>query len=307
VRKLGEVLAGDRTWLVAIAAAMWGLDGWLRLPLAQDLPAATVVFWEHFLVVLVLMPWVPRALRALRRCGKREWIAAVVLGGGTSVVATMMFTAAFEAGDPVTPLVLQKMQPVLAVVAAFVILRERIRGGYFAFAVPALLGAWLLAFTDPFDVRVAALRSALLALGAAALWGAGTVVGRLLSVELRSWDVTVLRFVIGLPAAALIVWGRGVSFAVTPQDMGGLALLAFIPGLIALTIYYYGMRNTAAARATLAELAFPATAALVGVTVLGESLSPTQWLGFGIVLAAVIGLGFHERTRETPAVVAETV
>src|SRR5699024_1611293 len=152
-----------------------------------------------------------------------------------------------------------------------------------------------------------ALRSALLALGAAALWGAGTVVGRLLSVELRSWDVTVLRFVIGLPAAALIVWGRGVSFAVTPQDMGGLALLAFIPGLIALTIYYYGMRNTAAARATLAELAFPATAALVGVTVLGESLSPTQWLGFGIVLAAVIGLGFHERTRETPAVVAETV
>src|SRR5699024_8692864 len=286
---------------------MWGLDGLFRLPLAQNLPSSTVVFWEHFLVAFVMLPWVPQALRALAQRGKREWLAAIVLGGGTSVVATIMFTAAFEAGDPTTPLVLQQMQPVLAVVAAFVILRERIRGGYFLFAVPALFGAWLLAFTDPFDVRVAALRSALLALGAAALWAAGTVVGRLLSVELRSWDVTVLRFVIGLPVAALVVWLRGVSFAVTAQDMGGIALLAFIPGLIALTIYYYGMRRTAAARATLAELAFPATAALVGVTVLDDPLSPTQWLGFAVVVAAVIGLGYHERTRETPAVVSETV
>lgn len=284
---------------------MWGLDGLFRLPLAQDLPPSTVVFWEHFLVVLVLLPWVPQALRALRRCGKREWLAAVVLGGGTSVVATAMFTAAFEAGDPVTPLVLQKLQPVFVILAAFLILRERIRGGYLAFALPALAGAWLLAFTDPFDVRVAALRSALLALGAAALWAAGTVVGRLLSVELPARDVTVLRFVIGLPVATLIVWGRGKSFAVTGEDLGGLALLAFIPGLLALAIYYYGMRFTAAARATLAELAFPATAALVGVTVLGESLSTTQWFGFAVVLAAVVGLGLHERTRKTSVVVSE--
>lgn len=287
---------------MAIAAAMWGLDGLLRLPLAQELPAATVVFWEHFLVVAVLIPWVPAALRALRRCGKREWLAAVVVGGGSSTLATALFTAAFQVGDAITPLVLQKLQPVLAVVAAFFILGERIRGGYLAFALPALVGAWLLAFADPFDIRIAALRSALLALGAAALWGAGTVLGRLLSSELRAWDVTVLRFSIGLPAAALIAWFRGVSFAAEPESFVGLALLAFIPGLFALGLYYVGMRSTAAARATLGELAFPVTAALVGVTVLGQSLSATQWIGFGVVLVSVAGLGLHERTRPAPVV-----
>ena len=281
---------------------MWGLDGLLRLPLARDLPAATVVFWEHMLVVAALMPWLPAALRALRRCGKREWVAAVVIGGGSSALATALFTAAFQVGDPITPLVLQKLQPVFAVLAAFLILGERIRGGYLAFALPALAGAWLLAFADPFDVRIAALRSALLALGAAALWAAGTVLGRLLSSSLSAWDVTVLRFGIGLPVAALIVWVRGVSYRVEPADLIGLGLLAFIPGLLALALYYLGLRTTAAARATLAELAFPVTAALIGVTVLGESMSVTQWIGFAIVLAAVTALGLHERARREPVV-----
>lgn len=288
--------------MVAIAAAMWGLDGLLRLPLARELPAATVVFWEHMLVVVVLMPWLPGALRALRRCGRREWIAAVVLGGGSSALATALFTAAFQVGDPITPLVLQKLQPVFAVLAACLILGERIRGGYFAFALPALAGAWLLAFSDPFDVRVAALRSALLALGAAALWAAGTVLGRLLSDSLSAWHVTVLRFGIGLPVAALIVWVQGVSYRIQPGDLVGLALLAFIPGLFALALYYVGLRTTAAARATLAELAFPVTAALIGVTVLDESMTATQWIGFGIILAAVTALGLHERTRRAPVV-----
>lgn len=282
---------------------MWGLDGVLRLPLALELPAATVVFWEHFLIVAVLLPWLPGAFRALRRCTRREWIAALVIGGGSSALATALFTAAFQVGDAITPLVLQKLQPVLAVLFAFLILGERIRGGYLAFALPALAGAWLLAFADPFDVRVAALRSALLALGAAALWAAGTVLGRLLASQLRPWDVTVLRFSIGLPVAALIVWGRGVSYAVAPQELGGLALLAFIPGLLALGLYYLGLRTTAAARATLAELAFPVTAALVGVTALGQDLSATQWIGFAVVLVSVTGLGLHERSRPRPLVV----
>jgi drug/metabolite transporter, DME family len=47
------------------------------------------------------------------------------------------------------------------------------------FLVPAVVGAWLLTFADPTDVRVSELRPALLAVGAAALWAAGTVLGRM--------------------------------------------------------------------------------------------------------------------------------
>jgi DME family drug/metabolite transporter len=293
----------DRTWLVAIAAALWGTDGLLRLPLAEALPAATVVFWEHLIVVLVLSAFLPNAFRALWRCNLREKLAVLVIGGGSSALATALFTAAFQTGDPVTPLVLQKLQPVFAVLAAFVLLGERVRAGYVAFALPALLGAWLLAFADPLDVQVSALRTALLALGAAVLWAAGTVLGRLVSASLRPRQVTTLRFAVGLPVATVIVAAQGEPFAPGWNNVLGLVLLALVPGLIALSLYYVGLRSTPAARATLAELAFPATAAVIGVSFLDATLSVTQWIGLLVVVTSVTALGWHEKARRAPVVV----
>ncbi len=301
----GRTTRTDRTWLVAIAAALWGTDGLLRLPLAEDLPAASVVFWEHLIVATLLLPFLPSALRALTRCGPREWVSVLLIGGGSSALATALFTAAFQTGDPVTPLVLQKLQPLFAMLAAFLVLGERLRGGYLVFAVPAVTGAWLLAFENPFEIQVSALRTALLALGAAALWAGGTVLGRLVSTKLRPREVTALRFSIGLPVAAAIVVGQGSPFAVGWDNAVGLVLLAVVPGLLALSLYYVGMQATPAARATLAELSFPATAAIISVTVLDSTLSATQWTGLAVVVCSITALGWHERSRSDTVVVAK--
>lgn len=294
----------DRTWLVALSAALWGTDALLRKPLADALPASTVVFWEHAISLVVLLPWLPAALRALRRIGARERVAIVVIGVGSSALATALFTAAFALGDPITPLVLQKFQPVFAIIAAALLLGERIRRGYVWFAVPALAGAWLLTFPDPLSVSVTAARAALLSLAAAALWAAGTVLGRLVSTKLAAREVTVLRYFFGFLGAAAIVAVTGDPLAMHAGDVVGLVLLALIPGLLALSLYYVGLRATPAARATLAELAFPATAAVVGVAALGARLTVSQWLGFAVVVAAITALGWHEHRASTRPVVA---
>jgi drug/metabolite transporter, DME family len=75
-------------------------------------------------------------------------------------------------------------------------------------------------------------------------------------------------------------------------------LLALVPGLLGLTLYYIGLRSTAAARATLAELAFPVTAALIGVGLLGTRLEPSQWFGLLVVVASVTALGLRERSPQ---------
>lgn len=294
----------DRTWIVALATAMWGTDALWRMPLATSLPTGSVVFWEHVIIVGLLAPFLPRALRAFTACRPRERFAILVLGAGSSALATTLFTMAFQAGDPVTPLVLQKLQPIFAAAAAFVLLNERLRGRYFAFAVPALLGAWLLAFPDPLDVRVSQLMPALLAVGAAILWSAGTVLGRMVSSQMSSQDVTTLRFAIGLPTATLLLFAQGDPIAVGWGNAPGLVLLAVIPGLLALRLYYHGLRTTPAARAALAELSFPATAAIIGVGVLGEELSATQWTGFALVVLIVAGLSWHERAGKHEVVLA---
>ncbi|WP_200799991.1 DMT family transporter [Jatrophihabitans endophyticus] len=296
----------DATLLVAGAAALWGLDGVLRKPLATALDAGTVVLWEHVIALAVLAPGLPAALRAFARCRWRDRLAVVVIGVGASAVATALFTQSFalaaRSHDFVTPLVLQKLQPVFAIALAVVLLRERLRPSYAVFVLPALVGAWLLTFADPLDVRVSELQAALLAVGAAVLWAGGTVLGRLVSTALDPREITTLRFGFGLLGAIGVVQATGAAVAPGWGNLPGLVLLALIPGLFALVVYYRALRSTPASRATLAELAFPATAAVVGVLFLHTHLSGTQWLGLAVVAVAVTLLGWHESRRPAAVV-----
>ncbi|MBJ7291512.1 DMT family transporter [Williamsia sp.] len=288
----------DATWLIAVSAALWGLDGLLRKPLASDLAAGTIVLWEHLIPMVVLAPFLPSAIRAFGRLGLRDKAAVVVIGVGSSAVATALFTRAFtiagSSGDFITPLVLQKLQPVLAIALAVLLLGERLRPRFALYVIPALVGAWLLAFADPLHLSVSELEPALLALGAAALWAVGTVLGRLVSPSLTPRHLTTLRLGFGTVGAFGVVGVTGAPVLPTWGDAVGLVLLALIPGLLALTLYYRALQSTPASRATLGELAFPATAAVVGVLVLGTSLAWSQWTGLGIVAVTVTAMGVRE-------------
>ncbi|WP_433528390.1 DMT family transporter [Micromonospora sp. CA-263727] len=294
--------SGDRTWLVAVAASLWGFSGLLREPLSRQLPALSVVLAEHVVLALLVSPWLLPALRSLARSSVRTKLAVLVIGAGSSALATTLFTAAFRLGDPITPQVLQKLQPLLAILLAAVLLGERVGRRFPLFAGPALLGAWLLAFPDPLSAQPSSLAAAGLATGAAALWAAGTVLGRMVSAELSFLHVTTLRFTVGLVTLAAFAGATGTPVAVPVELIPRLVLLAAIPGLLALSLYYRALRRTPASSAALAELAFPLTAALVGLTLLDGRLVLSQWAGLVLVLASVILLALHEKHSSRPAV-----
>jgi drug/metabolite transporter (DMT)-like permease len=297
---------GDRTWLVAVAASLWGLSALWRSPLAREYPSLAIVFWEHVIIVALVVPWVVPAVRRLMTASVRTRVAVLVIGAGSSALATTLFTAAFRLGDPITPQVLQKLQPLIAVLLAAVLLGERLRRRFAFFLVPGLVGAWLLAFADPLGVTVASAQAALLAIGAAALWAAGTVLGRAASAELRFRDLTALRFTVGLVTLGLIAAVTSTPVSLPWRLAPTLVVLALVPGLLALVLYYLALGRTPASRATMAELAFPVTAALVGVLAFAARPSASQWLGFGIVLATVVALAVHERRSAHPAVAVPT-
>lgn len=294
--------AADRTWLIALAASLWGFSGLLRAPLSKEHASSSIVLGEHLILVVLVSPFLVGALRAWWRSPWRTRVAVVVIGGGSSALATTMFTLAFRTGDPITPQVLQKLQPLLALAFAALLLGERLRPRFAFFAIPALVGAWLLAFPRPFDVGVNALIPALLGVGAAALWGLGTVLGRFAGRDLAFHQLTALRFFFGLLALLVIVPATGAPLVLPTETWPRLLSLALIPGLLALILYYVGLKNTPASRATLAELAFPLTAAAVGVGIQHATLAPTQWAGFVLVLTTIVALAWHERTQEKTAV-----
>src|SRR6185437_5707369 len=179
--------------LVSIAAVMWGLDGLIRKPLSDSTSAYTIVFGEHVVLVLLTLPLLIPALVALWRAGPAYVAAGIAVGAGASAIATILFTKALFHGDFITVVVLQKAQPLIAVVGAWIVLREQPRPGFAWFLLPALAGIWLIALPHPFDPHAHGLTPIAETLAAAALWGLGTVFGRLLGRRLRFEHVTTVR------------------------------------------------------------------------------------------------------------------
>lgn len=274
---------------VAAGAALWGTDALFRRGLALELPAPTLVFLEHVILVLVTLPVLWRNRHSFRSLDGSDWTALVLVGAGASALATSLFTAAFRYGDPTTPLLLQKVQPLVVVIAARLLIGERLLPRFASFFGAGLVGAYLVAFPDPSEASASRLAPVLLALGAATLWGLGTVLGRRLTTRLSFGTLTAARFAIGLPAAAVLVWLLpGPSAAgFTRSDLWAVFLLAMVPGLLALLLYYYGLKGTPASAATLAELAFPLTAVGLNYLVFGTTLTSSQVLG-AVVLAGTI-------------------
>ena len=277
--------------LVAAGAALWGTDGLFRRGLALELPAPVVVFWEHLILVAITVPLLIRFFRKRPQLTGQDLVALLFVGAGASAVATILFTQAFTYGDPTTPLLIQKIQPVIAILGAYLLLRERLLpryGWYFLFAVG---GAYLISFSDPANVAISQLAPALYALGAASLWAMGTVLGKHLTHKIPPNELTALRFAIGLPTALLILLLRNeaaVAADVTLADFGALVVLSLIPGLAALMLYYRGLTTTPASSATLAELAFPLTAILIGWSVFETVPTFTQWIGIVVLSATII-------------------
>jgi drug/metabolite transporter (DMT)-like permease len=281
--------------LIAVAAAMWGTDPIIRKTMSASTSAATIVFGEHVILVVLTLPLLLPALRAVFRLGRRAVLAAVVIGAGSSAVATILFTDALFRGDFVTPIVVQKVQPLVAVVAAAWVLGERPRRRFAWFLLPALVGFWLVNQAHPFAPTAKGLVPILEATGAAVLWALGTVLGRYLSRDLRFQDVLALRFSFGLVGSAIALPVLGAAAWSGGHDTTLIAYLAVVTGLVALSLYYFGLQRTPALLASIAELTYPAIAAVAGIYAYDARLAWTQWLGIAIIVVTVTLLPVQRR------------
>jgi drug/metabolite transporter (DMT)-like permease len=87
----------------------------------------------------------------------------------------------------------------------------------------------------------------------------------------------------------------GPALRAGSDDVLPILALALVPGLVALLLYYRGLRTTPAAAATLAELAFPFTALVVNAVAFDTVLTATQLAGAALLAGTVVALTFANR------------
>ena len=296
--------------LICLSAALWGLDGVVLTPRLSNLPVPFVVFLLHAVPFALMQPLLAGSYHRLRRMPARGWLALALVaatGGllGTLAIVTALFLVGFNQLSVVV--LLQKLQPVFAIVLASVLLKERITLRFAAVAGVALAGAYLLTFglqAPATDADGNGLRAALWAVVAAAAFGSATVLGKLLLGSLDFKDATFARYGMTTVMAAiyLVVAGVGFDFGqVTPTNWIIVLIISLTTGSGAIFLYYRGLTRVRASVASICELCLPLSAVLLDYLVNGSVLGPWQWLGAALLIGAILQITARgQEAQNTP-------
>src|SRR6185312_17039776 len=87
-------------WLVGLGAALWGTESAWRIPLNELFDAKVIVFWEHVLILLMLLPFLFSKLADLPKISARTWGYLIFSAYAGSAVGTVFFTMALKYGNP---------------------------------------------------------------------------------------------------------------------------------------------------------------------------------------------------------------
>ncbi|HSS62162.1 MAG TPA: DMT family transporter [Candidatus Limnocylindrales bacterium] len=308
----GSGLSVDRfsVILVAVAATMWASDAYFRSQLSHLSPTQIVVA-EDALITLFLLPVLVRSFGELRKLGPRGWLAVGLIAVGAQSLATILFTASFQAalkhGVLAETYVLQQTQPLIAMLLAWVVLGERRRPWFWGAVAVAVVAVYFVFNGPDLTAPLKALQNGrvevgLLALGAAFFWASGTVLGRFALGSISFWSMTSLRFTLALPVLLVINLFQGGFSAFSHYTVGdfvpNLLGIALIPGLLALLLYYRALSRTPASLATIAEMAYPVAATLIASAPppwgFNLPVYPVQLIGTALLIAVIVVLNLNK-------------
>lgn len=277
------------------AALLWSFDGILRRSL-YALPPAVVVFYEHLLGFIVLLVFSSYWLPDIKKLTKNEWLAACVVALFSGALGTMLYTGALGKVNYIpfsVVVLLQQLQPIWAIAAASILLKEKMHKSFLGWAALAMVAAYAISFKDltvNLQTGEGTYIAALMALGAGFMWGSSTAVSKYFLKNISFISGTAIRFGLTPLFALLFVIATGTSSSLTQltaEEWQALGVIVFSTGLVALSLYYYGLKLVPARHSTLYELVWPASAVFIDYFYFGNALSYSQLAGVGLLLIVI--------------------
>lgn len=305
MKKLITKLYNSGPVLIVLAASLWAMDGIIRRSL-YSLSPVNIVFFEHFIGSLILLPVFVKLLPKFRKLfsdpQKLKQIAAplflVAMFGG--LLGTLWFTTALAKINFIpfsVVFLLQKLQPIFAVATATIFLKEKITKKYLIWASLAIIAAYFVTFPGGIvnlSTGSGTIMAALLAIGAAFAWGASTTFSKMLLKHVDSNMGTVLRFFTTTIFALVAVFIMGQQASLPTIELSQilrLVVIALSTGVVAMWVYYRGLKRVQAKVSTILELSFPVLAIFIDMFLYKTFLSPMQYLAAGVLFFAIYRMG----------------
>jgi len=281
---------------VISAAILWGVDGVVLRPFLYDLPVNIVVLIESALVASLLTPFIFSRFNELKTMHKKDWLAfagVAVFGGaiGTLAITKALFYVNFVNLSIV--ILIQKLQPVFAIIFAWIILKERPAGKFYGWAALAVISAYFMTFGlsfPDFTIKNETFLAAVFALIAAGGFAMSTVLSKRALKNTTFFTATYLRFLMST-VILLVISSFMFNFneigSITVTHLIVFGIIAFSTGGAAIFLYYFGLKKISASSSTIYELSFPLSAVLLEYFLRGNILTPFQWLAVAILFFSI--------------------
>lgn len=281
-------------FFIFFACILWALDSLIRYPLLSKVAAPNIVFIEHFFLFIIALFLVKGKIHRFGKLQVNHLANFFVIGALGSALATLAFTEAFNYLNLSVVILLQKLQPLVALFFAWIILKEKIHFKFVVFAFITLVGGVLVSYEDLFLGPNNILKSwnaspniwgYFLALLAVFFWGSSTVFGKKLAQQkFSTQDILGGRFIMGFLAMLILFPVFKYEWQVEPHSLLKILSMALLSGVISLYFYYRGLRQIPAKLGALAETFFPFCAICLNWLVLDKGLSGVQLIGGGLLI-----------------------
>ncbi|MBC7711704.1 MAG: DMT family transporter [Rhizobacter sp.] len=288
---------------VILAGVLWAIDTLIRYPLLfSGVSAEKIVFTEHLFLSFIFLPLLLKDAKKIGNIKLSTIFYFIVIGVFGSAIGTLTFTKAFMLINPSLVILLQKLQPIVAISLASVFLGEKVKKQFIGWAVVALIGGLLISSPDimpglmKLDFSFALLSKTAvwgycLALIAVVSWGASTVFGKKLSAQgFDEIQIMGGRFVLGLVFMTFYLFYRfgGLHLDWNLSMYGKVLLMVLLSGLAGMYFYYKGLKMISARTCALAEMFFPFSAVVINWVFLGAKLIPVQIVGAGLLVISSV-------------------
>lgn len=293
---------------IVAAALLWSLDGVFIRPKLYALDAGLVVLVVDFLAFVLLSPFVILGWPKIKSLSRKDWLAIAWVCFFGEALGTLMITKAFfSAMDGqvtfATVVILQKLQPVFALLLARLVLGEKLSRRFYYWAGAAVVAAYFLAFgKSGLDLHGINFfhSAAWFALVAAFAFGSSTVFGKRIVNHLNFQSTTALRF--GIAAGLMLVYELitqgGIKLAtILPSQWQLLLIIIFITGGASMFIYYFGLRKVTASVSSICELAWPLSAVAFDYFLNGNTLNGIQWIAALVMLICFYGVVYEGNAK----------
>ncbi len=288
------------TLFVCIAAVFWGFDGVVLTPRLYTLKVPFVVFILHLLPFMGMSILFGREeIQIAKKLPVKNLLYFFIIalfGGaiGTLAIVKALFLVNFHHLTVVT--LLQKLQPVFAIIMARVILGEKIGKNFILWLMISLMAGYFLTFQFNLPEMINSgniVKASLLSLLASFSFGSGTVFGKKAlenasfrtALYLRYGFTTLIMFFITLYTGSL----QGI-YATTKIHWMIFIIIGLTSGSGAILLYYKGLKSIKANVATICELCFPISSIFFDYIFNGNILSPVQWASVFLMLISIYNI-----------------